>query len=531
MSDKREAEVREAGRGVVYIAFAKLYFMVAGAIIEFRLPAILANTVFGAYAVVAATISPLNNVLITGSIQAVSRFTAQRPEHADRLQAAGFRMHLYIGVPVALAFMAIAPLVAWFYHDPGKIGPLILAGLIALGYSFYAVFVGTANGRRHFHKQAALDVIMATLRAAGILGLAIAGFGLYGAIGGWVGATAIILIVATFVVGLPKRVPGQEALSVRPLAAFFAGLAAYLILLNLIMSIDQILLKRLVTEWYLDHKAQVVGTWQGTFPGWLTATVGLELEPSSLADSQVGFYRAVQNLARLSYQAILAATFVIFPLVSRAVFENDRDATSAYIRTTMRYSLIFATAIAVVFAANPQPLLDIPYSSDYAYFGAPALIALALGNVAFSLFAIIGTILNGAGLTRQAITVAGVTLGIAALANYLAIPHFEPGRDVLLAAAVATGGAMVFGAALGGWYCARHLGAFLPLATFVRVIAGIAAAVAVGRLLPWTTPLMTMAEACIVSLTFLLTLVVTRELTGADLRAVTSVVRRRKGTA
>jgi peptidoglycan biosynthesis protein MviN/MurJ (putative lipid II flippase) len=145
-------------------------------------------------------------------------------------------------------------------------------------------------------------------------------------------------------------------------------------------------------------------------------------------------------------------------------------------------------------------------------------------------FAIVGTILNGAGLTRQAITVAGVTLGVAVVANYVAIPRFEPGRDVLLAAAVATGGAMVLGAALGGWYCVRHLGAFLPVMTLVRVLVGIAAAIGVGRVLPWSTPLMTLAEACVVGLTFLATLVVTRELTGADLRAVASVVRRRKGS-
>ena len=40
------------------------------------------------------------------------------------------------------------------------------------------------------------------------------------------------------------------------------------------------------------------------------------------------------------------------------------------------------------------PLLDIPYAIDYAKIGGPALIALALGNVAFSLFAICGTILK-----------------------------------------------------------------------------------------------------------------------------------------
>ena len=46
-------EAKQTGRGTIYIALAKMYFMVAGLIIEFQLPAILSNTLFGAYAVVA----------------------------------------------------------------------------------------------------------------------------------------------------------------------------------------------------------------------------------------------------------------------------------------------------------------------------------------------------------------------------------------------------------------------------------------------------------------------------------------------
>src|SRR5690606_3953995 len=106
-------------------------------------------------------------------------------------------------------------------HDMSKVGPLMLAGAIVAGYSFYAVFVGTANGTRAFHKQAGLDVCFATLRAAGIVGLAVAGLGLYGAIGGWVAAVAAILVIASFVVGWPgEEARAQERQPVRPMIAF-----------------------------------------------------------------------------------------------------------------------------------------------------------------------------------------------------------------------------------------------------------------------------------------------------------------------
>src|SRR5690606_11765757 len=149
------------------------------------------------------------------------------------LQKAGFRMHFFVGLPIAVIFIASAPVLARFFHDPSKTGPLMLAGAIVAGYAFYAVFVGTATGRREFHKQAGLDMCFATLRAAGILGLASAGFGLYGAISGWVGAVALILVVATLVVGLPGRAAREQpAQPLKPLIAFFASVGVYLILLN-----------------------------------------------------------------------------------------------------------------------------------------------------------------------------------------------------------------------------------------------------------------------------------------------------------
>ena len=315
-----------AGRGVLYIAIAKLYFMVIGAVIEFRLTAILSRTVFGAYGVVASVVSPFNNVMVTGSIQAVSRFTAQRPETARAVEAAGLRMHLWVGLPLALVVIASAPLVAWLMKDASKIAPLMLAGTIIAAYAFYAVMVGTANGLRMFQRQAQLDMTSATLRAAGILGLATLGFGVVGAYAGWVAAAFTILAIAAVVIGLPGKIAPEARVPVRPMIRYFARVAVYLILLNLIMFVDQLLLKRLTHDWYASHGAALAAGLDQALP-WARDVSGFAVEPSALADVQVAYYRAVQNLARLSYQAIIAATFVVFPLVSRSTFEDDHDTT------------------------------------------------------------------------------------------------------------------------------------------------------------------------------------------------------------
>jgi len=511
-----------AGKGVLFIAFAKFYFMFAGLILQVRLPAILSHAAYGAYSVVAGWVSPINNVMVTGSIQAVSRFIAQEPEKARLVQRAGLRMHLYIGVPVALVFFAASPLVAWFQHDWSLVPPLMLAAAIVGGYAFYAVFIGTANGLRQFHKQAGLDITFATLRVGGIVAAATVGAGVIGMIAGWVVAVAVILITAVIWIGLPAKPARAERIAVGPMTKFLIGVGVYLILFNVLMFVDLWLLKRLATEYYVEHEPRMSAAVRTAVP-WLDSVVVYKPAASTLADVQVAYYTVVQQLARLSYQAIIAATFVVFPLVSRSTFEDDGDTTRKYIEVTMRYSLMFAMAIAVVMAANPTPLLDVVFATDYAELGGPALAALALGNVAFSMFAIAGTILNGAGFTMPAITTAAITLALAVVGNLIAIPMVGPGKQLLLVTASVTSGAMLIGAILSGLVLRKKLGAFLPVRSIVRVLIAVAVAIGVGRVIPFRTPLMSLVEAGIVGATFLAVLIGTGELGKKDLAAIRRV--------
>jgi stage V sporulation protein B len=257
------------------------------------------------------------------------------------------------------------------------------------------------------------------------------------------------------------------------------------------------------------------------------ARIGYAADPRVLADVQNAYYAAVQNLARLSYQAIIAATFVVFPLVSRSTFTDDRETTRRYLEVTSRYSLMFAGMIAVVLAANPADVLALVYAADYQRAGAPALPILAFGNVAFSMHAINGTILNGAGHTRAAVAVAATSLVLAVAGTWIASPLAAPHGRVVEAAATATTGAMLVGAVLSGALLRRRLGGYLPLSSFVRIALAAAAALSVGRALPLHGKLMTLVEAAVVAATFLAVLIATRELGRRDLQAIKAVRARR----
>ncbi|MEZ4359845.1 MAG: oligosaccharide flippase family protein [Kofleriaceae bacterium] len=522
------AKATSAGRGVLLISFAKLYFMFVGLFVQIRLTALLSRAVFGAYGVINSMVSPVNSVMITGSIQTVSRFTAQEPHKARLVQHAGLRMHLYVGLGVAAVFIAAAPLLAWFLHDPGKTAPLMLAGVIVGAYAFYAVFVGTANGLRQFQKQAGLDIAFATLRTCGLLGMAMIGAGVLGVIGGWAIAAGLILLIAAAWVGLPRLPRAETRLPVRPMISYLGQVAVYLILFNLLLFVDTMLLKRFTSAYFASHQAELASALDTALP-WARGVAGYHGEPAALADVQVAYYTAVQTLARLSYQAIIAATFVVFPLISRSTFAEDRATTRRYVEITFRYSLIFALAIAVAIAAHPSALMAVVYPADYASLGGPALTALALGTVAFASLAIAGTILNGAGLTGHAIATAAITLGVAATANAIALGQVAPGPTALRVAAIVTAGSMVFGAGVSGWVVRRKLGGFLPWRSALRIAAAGAIAFFAGRALPATGKLGSLLEAAAVTALFLIALVVLGELGRGDLSAIRSIRSQRGG--
>ena len=495
-----------AGRGVIFIALAKLYFMVAGYAIYFTLPRLLGTEVlWGNYLLVVGLVSVIDNVIVTGTIQGVSRFTAQDDSLAQAVKRAALKVQLVLGGGITAAYFIAAPWIAEWERDPGLTSLYRLSAGIMFCYAFYAVFVGSLNGQRQFGRQAALDATFATLRAAAILGFAAAGWGVAGAVGGFVAAAAVILVASAFWVGLPLKTDGATFPAGR-IWRFMLGLFVYTLCLNLVMRVDLFLLKR------------VAGTLGAGEAGKSMA---------ELASAYAGYYGTAQSLAFIPYQAILAVAFVIFPLVSRSTFEQDTSATRSYIRQTLRFSFIFAAGVAVVFMANPEAVINVPFQDRYRVGGA-ALRILAGGMVCFSMFTIINTILNGAGHTRDALISGVITLIASATANGLLIPASDSPMQALTVAAWATTGAQALGMLVSTVLIYRRFAATFPPATLVRVVVAMAAAMALGWVWPEHSKLVTIVECVAVMGAYYLVLVVLREFSGEDLASFRRVIFRKR---
>lgn len=466
-----------AGRGVAFLTLSKGWFIVAGYAGVFGLTRLLPTEGYGIYAVVTGIVAVLGDVLIRGTNQAVSRFAAEDPDRAEAVKRAALNLQCLLGGGLFIAYYAAAPLIARFLHDPSLVSPLRLSSLIVLSYSFYPVYIGLLNGLRKFVAQAALDMTFSTMKLALILGLA-AGFGVAGAIGGFGIAALLILVIA---MAASPSLPARGLFPLRTLFSFQAFIIAFTILSNLMLKTDLLLLKR--------------------------------LSPAAQANTVAAYYAAAQALAFIPYQAIISITFVIFPLVSGLTAIGDADRARAYIRESLRYSMLLTTLIAVLFSSSSSATIRLLFPAGYEAAG-PALSVLVFGVVFFSLFLVAATVLSGSGRVRLSVLVGLGTLSLDCLLNAWLIPAYG-----IRGAAFATSAAMAAGMC-AAWGCLRAcFGRCLPLLSALRVSAAGAAVYLASGLLP-VSGLALAGKFAALAIMYLLILAAVRELGAADLARV-----------
>jgi O-antigen/teichoic acid export membrane protein len=437
----------KAGRGTIYLTASKLWFMVTGAAITFVLPRVLTIEEVGEYKVVIGLVSVVNAVVVTGTIQTVSKFVSQMPDRAPAIMRKALLLQCVLGGGAAAAFALAAPLVARYgLKDEGLTFYLRLASLITASYTFYSVFMGVLNGRKEFLRQAGLDAFYSTAKMALIVGLAVAGFGLAGAISGFVAAAFLVLVVAAVVVA--ARGGGESPVGFRGLLGFQTALIVFLLAYNLLMKTDLLLIKALISP-----------------------------DPD-VASKAAGVYGAALDFAYTIFQVILSLTLVVFPLVSEATFRADAETVRGYVRQALRATIAVSALPAALFSANAAQVLGVIYPPEYAA-GAPVLRVVAFGMLAFAVMTILTTVISSSGRPLVSVYAVAGTLALDAGLNVALIPRWG-----MAGAAIATTVAMTAGAAGCAAYVRVRFGASARVATVLRVAAAAAVVYAISLALP-----------------------------------------------
>ena len=502
MAQPDEATKR-AGRGLIAIAGAKIFFILAGYTTQLLLPRLLGSPeLFGLYSKVVSGISILNNVLIAATIQSVSKFVSEDESRAPFVLRQGLKLQLWIGGLLAIGILSLAPLFADFHHDPAALPLFRIAAVLVFAYALYAAIVGTLNGRQLFAKQAGLDMTFATLRTVGILGGAalLTQWGALGSVAGFAAAAVLITVLALSLVGLGS---GGGAIPMRTWIAFMAPIWIYQGLLNGILQLDVQILSNTVST--------------------MASEAGLE--GSAVANEHVGFYRAAQTFAFVPYQLILAMTFIIFPMISKATSAGDDAAARSTIRGAMRLSLLLLLGVAAPIAGASDGVMRIAYPEAY-LAGAPALGILVFGIVAFALFVLCATVLSSAGRPATAAWIALFGLLSATAGNYFFVREVGIGEHTLSAAAAGTALGMFVALLLaGGTVYLRFRTLFAPI-TVVRALVAGAVGFAVAGQIPSGSRIMALVALAGGFFAYAGTLLLLRELKRADLQAAFRVLKR-----
>lgn len=502
-----DGSIRQAGRGFFLITGAKLWFLLTATFTSLAFPRLFGDqVVFGQYRVVSGLLNVVTMVVITASVQAVSKLTSQSGADIRQVRRTAMIGQTVVFGPIFLAFVAFHRFIASsLLSDPGIAQPLLVSGLVVLAYMYYAAIIGLLNGSRHFGRQAAMDILFSTLKTGLMIAVVVLSGSVALSYGAFAAAAWTVLMVAAFVSsrafsGVPRSSRG--GLDLKEYLSYLLPLAGYALVLNLLLQADVIALKGILGR--LSDSAGAVAV-------------------VDAASAAAGIYGAAKNVALLPYQAVISLAFVVFPIVSSASSSGDREGASRVVSGAFRLASVLSWCAVAVFGSAPEEMLRLLFGAPYSS-GATGLVIL-LGAGAMLAFMHVGNaVLASSG--RPMVSVLG---GVgAAVVQIVMLAILLPGAsrsDATWLAAVSTLCGSACGAIVAGVLNGRIFGFSGWLRSAASATASAVAALIAARLLhgtcPW--PLLPLISLVV----FVAVLIVTGGVGRADLNIVSRVVSRR----
>lgn len=528
----RANEARSARAGFILITGAKLWFLSCATVLNLGLPRFLGDAAsFGDYGAVNSLISILNMVMVTGALQAVAKRVSERPAAAALVRRSALRLQAVLGGLLFVGLLALAgPLCEHLLKDASLAVYLRIAAVVTFSYAFYASLVGVMNGLKAFALQAMFDIAFASLKLVLIIGLVIAGFGVVGAFAGFAGAAVAVTLAALIATHrLLSRQPAVADPGPAPeLLKFMLQTMGYVFFVNLLIQGDVLVVKRAALGPVLDALAG------GVIPAWVHAvvadpTVGADALAREATSGLVGLFRATKNVSLIPYQAVIAITFVVFPLLSRATFETDVESTRVYVRQALRVALLLILALAAVLGSGGEALAGLLFGDAYRLAGSTLLPLIGAMSCVAMLY-LVGSVLTASGRPLDALLLMAGIAAVDMVVLYAVIAGSVAGPELLWRGSMATFVCLLIGTAVSVGHLFRRLRVRLPWLTLARCLTGLGVALGTASQIGGEGIWAIFVRAALAGLAFLAVAVVTREITREDLAVVVDTFSRRQGS-
>lgn len=500
-ADSSKQQLQNTGRGGLALSLAKAYFVGLGLVQQVVLSWLLGD----AYGALRGALSPASityNAAVSASVFGMSRAVSHAsPEQTGAVIRRGLALHALLGLALGLGFWLFAAPIGAALHSEYLVPHFRWLSVVVGAYAVYAAFVGVLNGQRRFLAQAALDMIAATLRtvalvAGGYLAVRTSVVSaVSGALTGFAAMSLVMMLLAAGVVGLGRT--GATGYSSRHHLGFVLQVMGAQFLLNLLLQADTNTLRAAATRAAEDAGLAVTS-----------------------ADLLVGAYNAGQLFAFLPYQLLTALTFLLFPLLAKAQADADVDAVRHVVNHGCRVAVIVVGLLVSVTAALPGGLLRLVFPPQFAEIGTESMRVLCVGMGGLALFGVFGAVLNGLGKQSLGLAITAAGLGCVSLANWLFVRNAGFGPQLLSRTALSTSLAVVLVAVVSGFAVMRLTGGGLGIKALLRVAVATAVCVALGTWLGSPGKVLTLVWSAVCAALYVALLVLGRELTSDDWRAV-----------
>ena len=420
-------------KGTVYLMSAQLVFLISSYAVHFGLGRYLGPELYGTFGIILSLLTICRVLVEPGTVRAISKYTAERKELTVRIKSQAMKIQIILALVIFLFLFTSAPLVANLLKDSTLIPYIRFIAFFIPISSLYAIYFGLLNGIRAFGKQASVSIIYHLVKVLVVFALVYLGFKVYGAIGGYLIASVVSLIMARHYWISRDREDSRitDNFEMSKIIKFAAPIILFSLAFNLVISLDLFFVKAILGE-----------------------------------KAQAGFYTSAAALSKVPYFIFLALGDTLFPSIAKSTSnKGNEELTRKYINQSLRYTLIFLIPCSFIISATSQDLISLVYTEAYLAAVAPLSI-LIFGLTFLCLFIILTTVITASGKPKISLVMVLVLLVINILLNTTFVPIYG-----LSGAALATTITGFSGLLMSGIYVYRRFHALTSLLSLFRIVA------------------------------------------------------------
>ena len=371
--------------GTAYLLVAQIVFFISAYAMHIVLGRYLGPVEYGLFGVVLYASTIANTFVASGFPMAVSRHISAEPTKAEAVVRRGLQLQLCLVIPISAAIFIAAPWIAHLLGDDTLTPLFRIVAPIVTFLGIFMILIQYHNGKRQYGIQSLWLMLSYIVRSGCVIGLAVLGYRVYGAVTGLVvaiGMSGFLILIAR----RPEETgePFPASTMIRFSAPLFLAAIGYAFLVDL----DMMFVKKLVS-----------------------------------GAASAGYYtsaKAIANIAPFAFAALAAA---LYPAVSSAYSSGNMASLKDYIWKANRLLLQVLLPMFIVVSLDSKGILNLIYGEKY-LAAAPALCWLMLAFCMLAIFSIHRSIIIGCGFPTVFSTITLMLLPVCITLQVILIPIY-----------------------------------------------------------------------------------------------------------